>query len=119
MEKFYMPIVKTCYKFETQDGQVFCTQQVNYCNYEEEDSRMFYHLSLVATPSNIVMRTNDTDSLVIAVGCKQFYDNSLKLWLEVGKKIHQKIQSSISVLIRHVKNLIYHYAMRYQLFMRL
>ena len=30
------------------------------------------------------MTTNDTDSLVIAVGCKQFYDTSLKLWLEVG-----------------------------------
>ena len=44
----------------------------------------FYHLSLVATPSNVVMRTNDTDSLVIGMGCNQFYDTSLKLWLEVG-----------------------------------
>ena len=40
---------------------------------------MFNHLSLVATPSVIAMRTNDTDSLVIAMGCKQFYDPSLKL----------------------------------------
>ena len=45
---------------------------------------MFYHVSLVAAPSNVVMRTNDTDALVIAMGCKQFYDTSLKLWLEVG-----------------------------------
>ena len=30
------------------------------------------------------MRANDTDSLVIAMGRKQFYDTSLKLWLEVG-----------------------------------
>ena len=44
---------------------------------------MFNHLSLVATPSVIAMRTNDTDSLVTAMGCKQFYDPSLKLWLEV------------------------------------
>ena len=30
------------------------------------------------------MRANDTESLVIAMGCKQFYGTSLKLWLEVG-----------------------------------
>ena len=30
---------------------------------------MFYHVLLVATPSNVVMRTNDTDALVIAMGC--------------------------------------------------
>ena len=30
---------------------------------------MFYHLSLVATPSNAVMRTNDIDTLVSAMGC--------------------------------------------------
>ena len=31
---------------------------------------MFYHLSLPATSSNVEMRTNDTDSLVIPIGCK-------------------------------------------------
>ena len=36
------------------------------------------------TYRNVVMRINDTDALVIAMGCKQFYDTSLKLWLEVG-----------------------------------
>ena len=30
------------------------------------------------------MRTNDTDSLVIAMRFKQFYDTPLELWLEVG-----------------------------------
>ena len=58
-------------------------KKVNYFSHEEEDSRRFYHLSLVATPNNVVMRTNDTDSLVIAMECKQFYDTLLKLWLEV------------------------------------
>ena len=68
----------TCYKFETQDDKVFCTEQVNYCNHEEVDSRMFYYLSLVATPSNVVMKINDTDPLVTIMGCKEFYDTSLK-----------------------------------------
>ena len=29
------------------------------------------------------MRTNDTNPLLITLVCKQFYDTSLKLWLEV------------------------------------
>ena len=49
-----------------------CTEQVNYYNREQADSRMFYDLSLVATSSNVVMRTNDADSLVIAMGCRVF-----------------------------------------------
>ena len=51
----------TCYKFESQDDKVLCTEQVNYCNHEQANSRMFYDLSLVATSSNVVMRTNDAD----------------------------------------------------------
>ena len=74
----------TCYKFESQDDKVLCTEQVNYCNHEQADSRMFYDLSLVATSSNVVMRTNDADSLVIAMRCRVFSDTSLKLWLKVG-----------------------------------
>ena len=73
----------TCYKFEAQDDKAFCTEQENYCNNEEADSRMLYHVSLVTAPSN-AMRTNDTDALVIAMGCKQFCGTSMKLWLEVG-----------------------------------
>ena len=82
----------TCYKFEPQDNKVLCTEQVNYCNHEEADSRMFYHLSLIVTPSNVVMRTIDTDSLIIAMGCKKFYETSLKLWLEVGTQSKNTIK---------------------------
>ena len=60
----------TRYKFEPQDDKIFCTEQVIYCNHEEAASQMFYHLSLPATSSNVEMRTNDTDSLVIPIGCK-------------------------------------------------
>ena len=82
----------TCYKFEPQDDKVFCTEQENYCNHEEADSRMFYHVSLVAAPGKVIMRTNDTDALVIAMGCKQFYENSLKLWFEFGTQSKNTIR---------------------------
>ena len=53
---------------------------------------MFYHLSLVVAPRNVAVRTNDTDALLIAMGCKQFYDTSLKLWLEVGNQSKNTIR---------------------------
>ena len=74
----------TCYKCEPQDDKVFCTEQEKYCNHEEANRGMFYLVSLVAAPSKVVMRTNGTDALVIAMGCKQFYDTSLNVWLEIG-----------------------------------
>ena len=43
----------------------------------------YYHLSLVATLSNVIMKTNDANPLFITMVCKQFYETSLKLWLEV------------------------------------
>ena len=84
-EKVLITNIKdVCYKFEPQDDKVFSTELKNYCHQEKADSRIFCHVWLVATPSNVVMRTNNADALVIAMGCKQFYDTSLKLWLEVG-----------------------------------
>ena len=43
----------------------------------------YYHLSLVATLSNVIMKTNDANPLFITMVCKQFCETSLKLWLEV------------------------------------
>ena len=61
------------------------------------------------------MRTNNTDSSVITMKHKHFYDISLNLCPEPS----QKRQSDILVLVRHVKNLVHYNAMRYQLFMAL
>ena len=44
---------------------------------------MFFHLIHALPGSTIVMRTNDTDSLVIALGYKHFF-NTLEFWLEAG-----------------------------------
>ena len=82
----------TCYKCEPQDDKTFSTEQEKYCNHEEADRGMFYHVSLAAAPSNVVMRANGTDALVIAMGCKQFYDTSLNVWLEIGTQSENTIR---------------------------
>ena len=54
------------------------------CQHEEADTRMFFHLAQLNHPKNVVVRTADTDCLVIALGCKSFYHCDTKIWLEVG-----------------------------------
>ena len=44
---------------------------------------MFFHLNHAVPGSTVVMRTDDTGSLVIALGYKQFF-NTLEIWLEAG-----------------------------------
>ena len=40
-----------------------------FSTHEEADSRMLFHLSSVQSPANVVIRTIDTDVLIIALGC--------------------------------------------------
>ena len=40
-----------------------------FCTHEEADSRLIYHLKNADPNSRVVLRTNDTDVLVITLGC--------------------------------------------------
>ena len=55
-----------------------------YCTHEEADTRMFYYLIHVSNPSNVVIRTTDTDCLVNALGNKHIYHPEVTIKLEVG-----------------------------------
>ena len=55
-----------------------------YSTHEEADCRMFAHISHAIIPSSTVVRTSDTDCLVIALGCTHLFPVGHKIWLEVG-----------------------------------
>ena len=79
----------TCYCFKSILGKVLRSEEPRlFCTHEEADSRMFFHAASVPPPATIVIRTSDTDCLVIAVGCRSKIDSSVKLWLEAG--LHTK-----------------------------
>ena len=44
---------------------------------------MFFHLNHALLGSTVVMRTDDANSLVIALGYKHFF-NTLEIWLGAG-----------------------------------
>ena len=63
----------------------------------------FFHLSNIVLPSNVVVRTSDTDCVVIGLGCKHLYDPSLNTWLEVG------VQSNNSQSFINMNSLYSHF----------
>ena len=56
-----------------------------HSTHEEADNRMFFHLSSIDPPSNVIVRTADTDCLVIALGCLPYYNYTTKTWMEAGR----------------------------------
>ena len=91
--KFYVPIVKV-------HAISLNHKMIRYCvpskwtivTMKKRIAEFFITYFYLATPSNVVMKTSDTDSLVIAMGCQQFYNTSLKLWLEVGTQSKNTIR---------------------------
>ena len=72
------------YKFIAQNQMVSQIALDDYkCEYEEADTRMFYIVSKLQTPKNILVRCNDTDVLVIFLGNFHKVRES-NIWLEVG-----------------------------------
>ena len=84
----------TCYKYQAVSNCFVRSDEARlYSNHEEADSSMFCHVSCLAenysstSDVNVVVRSTDTDSLIIDVGCFQKLlekHQKLKLWLEMG-----------------------------------
>ena len=49
---------------------------------EKADSLIFFHVSFLENQSNVVIRTVNTDCLIIRFGYCEKLDSSLKIWLE-------------------------------------
>lgn len=75
-----------CFKYEIINGNVVRTlYETLHSSHEEADSRLLYHLSRLPVPNNTVIRTNETDVLVIALGCFSSLDKTgLNVWLDMG-----------------------------------
>ena len=71
----YVNCCDTCYKYQVVSNCVVRSDEARlYSNHEEADSRMFFHVSCLAenygstSDVNVVVRSTDTDGLIIAVG---------------------------------------------------
>lgn len=80
----FLNVEDCCYKYEVINNVVIRTREETlFCTHEEADTRLIYHASQLSRPSNVIIRMNDTDVLVIALGNFSKL-NGLLLWLDVG-----------------------------------
>ena len=74
-----------CYCFREENGQVTRTLIPELTSsHEEADSKMIFHLTNLDENSKVIIRTSDTDVLVIALCCLEHIPVSVNVWLEVG-----------------------------------
>ena len=74
-----------CYFFQSANDSVNRREfPALYSTHEEADSRMIFHAKSTQPGSNVVIRTIDTDVLVIVLGCLNEFDANTKIWIEIG-----------------------------------
>ena len=74
-----------CYGFSVIQGKVVRRIVHELCNYHEEaDSRMVFHIIHLPRPNNVVVTTQDTDIMVILLGCMDELGQGLKISLDLG-----------------------------------
>ena len=82
---FYANFNNTCYRCVNSEGSMLCEEEEElYGSHEDADSRMFFYLDHISGPSNVAIRTDDTDCLVVALGCKHLFDQKVNIWIEAG-----------------------------------
>ena len=97
-----------CYKYRAENGVTVSTDEDQFfSSHKEADNRMFFYLNHALPGNTVVMRTDDTDSLVIALGYKHFF-NTLEIWLEAG--VQGKNNLRFINLTAFIQNLVKLYA---------
>ncbi|CAB3999455.1 Hypothetical predicted protein [Paramuricea clavata] len=74
-----------CNTFKVEDGVVVKRElRAMFSTDEEADFRMLFRISSVQPIANVVIRTIDTNVLVIALGCFSSLPQELDIWIETG-----------------------------------
>ena len=78
-KKLFVNNNNDCYSFTVKDERL-CKmyKRSSYLTHEHADSKMIFHLNLVTNPTNFVIRTSDTDVLVIALWCMPSMSSDIK-----------------------------------------
>ena len=79
----YVTYREKCFCFSSSEGNVYKNEVVSLCSsHEEADSQIFFHLHSMSDESNVVIRSNDADVLVIAIGQARVLKSDV--WIEHG-----------------------------------
>ena len=75
-----------CFSYRAINSRILKTEGKHMqSTHEEADSRMIFHIMSTPPGSSVVIRTIDTDVLMIILGNMSKIDSSLRIWMEVGQ----------------------------------
>jgi len=81
----YVNSENNCTTYRALNGVMYTEEAYHlYCSHEEADTRMFFHVSTLPRNTNVVVRTSDTDCLVIGLASVEKFPDNCNVWLEVG-----------------------------------
>ena len=76
---------ETCFLYRVEKGKMTKTEDTRLCfNHEEADTKMLFHVGHLVAPNNVVVRTADTDILIIALANMEILSAGINIWLEMG-----------------------------------
>ncbi|CAB3249495.1 unnamed protein product [Arctia plantaginis] len=91
-KKIYITVGEKCFSYSSAENLVVKTEENELaCKHEEADTRIVFHISKVPENSKILVKTADTDVLIILLGNMHKFPN-LQIWLanSTSKKINNK-----------------------------
>ena len=87
-QKLYLALESVCYKYEVINAAIVRDEMPTYASqHEEADTRMIFHLANIFEESpdvNVVVRSNDTDVLILLVYHVKQIRNNPKVWMDLG-----------------------------------
>ena len=102
----------TCFLYRVEKGKMTKTVDKRLCcNHEEADTKILFYVGHLVAPNNVVVRTADTDFLIIALENMKKLPAGINVWLEMGlhtnntlryvkkNKLHQELGNSFCVAL--------------------
>ena len=91
----YMNCGNDCYRFCMENGS--WTRSIVgflYNENEEADSRIMFHLMRIPSPNQVIIRTNDTDVVILTLHFLKSLSPEVLVWLDIGIENHRRYLSA-------------------------
>ncbi|CAH0563075.1 unnamed protein product [Brassicogethes aeneus] len=75
-----------CYTFQVVNNTIirFIDRDLSCTLHEEADTKIIHHVTKIEFDSNVVIRSSDTDVLIILLGNMNKVNEALKIWMHIG-----------------------------------
>ena len=102
----------SCFLYHVENAKITKTEDTRlWCNHEEVVTKILFHVGHLVAPNNVVVRTADTNALIMALANMEKLPADINIWLQMGlhtnntlryvnvNKLHQALCNSLCVAL--------------------